>query len=122
MNEFRMEDWGRHEYTQGTWVEGFQIKPSTLRELNRPLLGGGDDEKNKVYFAGEAHDVNRQLGVPGAILSGFDAVEQMLGGGNPDPAAIVVAQPQQAAAGGQSAAARRAGRGTVLEPLADGSE
>ena len=119
MNEFRMEDWGRQEYTQGTWVEGFQIKSSTLRELNRPLLGGGDDEKNKVYFAGEAHDVNRQLGVPGAILSGFDAVEQMLGGGNPDPAAIVVAQ---AAAGGQSAAARRAGRGTVLEPLADGSE
>ena len=57
MNEFRMEDWGRQEYTQGTWVEGFQIKSSTLRELNRPLLGG--DEKKKVYFAGEAHDMNR---------------------------------------------------------------
>ena len=30
------------------------------------------------YFAGEAHDVNRQMGVPGAVLSGLNAVDQLL--------------------------------------------
>lgn len=69
--EYLLEDWGGHPYTQGTWVEGFRIESSVLRELNRPL-------DHTVYFAGEAHDVHRQLGVPGAILSGFHAVDQLL--------------------------------------------
>ena len=70
-SEYRLEDWGRREFTRGTWVEGFRIDPATLTEINAPL-------GNRVYFAGEAHDVNRQLGVPGAVLSGFDAIEKML--------------------------------------------
>ena len=68
--DYRIEDWGRKEYTKGTWVEGFKIKPSTLKLLNEPL-------EEKVYFAGELHDVNRQLGVPGAVLSGYNAVDRM---------------------------------------------
>ena len=71
-NQYRLEDWGRHGFTKGTWVEGFQIDNATLAELNAPL---GDD---LVFFAGEAHDVNHQLGVPGAMLSGYNAVDRML--------------------------------------------
>jgi hypothetical protein len=39
--------------------------------LNRSL-------DRQVYFAGEAFDVDRQLGVPGAILSGLNAVDRLL--------------------------------------------
>ena len=49
---------------------GSNIKPSTLTEINTPLA-------DTVYFAGEAHDANRQLGLPGAVLSGFDVVKEM---------------------------------------------
>jgi monoamine oxidase len=69
--EYRLEDWGRKPFTQGTWVEGFKIRRATLTELNAPL-------EHKVYFAGEANDVNGQLGVPGALLSGLHAVDQLL--------------------------------------------
>ena len=68
--DYMLEDWGRKEFTQGTWVEGFRIDRSTLTEINKPLGG-------TVYFAGEANDVNRQLGLPGAILSGIDVVDLM---------------------------------------------
>ena len=68
--DYMLEDWGRKEFTQGTWVEGFRLDRSTLAEINKPL-------KDAVYFAGEANDVNRQLGLPGAILSGFDVVDLM---------------------------------------------
>ena len=71
--EYLLQDWGRNEYVRGTWVLGFLIRGSTLRRLNASLDG-------KVYFAGEAHDVHRQLGVPGAILSGFDAADRLLTG------------------------------------------
>ena len=69
--DYRLEDWGRKPLTQGTWVEGFKIGRVTLEQLNMPL-------ENKVYFAGEAHDVNRQMGVPGAVLSGLNAVDRLL--------------------------------------------
>jgi hypothetical protein len=52
-------------------VESFKIDQSTLTEINTPL-------EDKVYFAGEAHDTNRQLGLPGAVLSGFDAVDRLM--------------------------------------------
>ena len=71
--EFLLMDWGRHPYTHGTWVEGFRIEASTLANLNESL-------NQKIYFAGEAHDIRRQLGVPGAILSGFDSVDRLLTG------------------------------------------
>lgn len=69
--EYLLEDWGRHAHTKGTWVEGFRIDEAVLEELNRPL-------DRKVYFAGEAYDVYHQMGVPGAILSGFHAVDRLL--------------------------------------------
>lgn len=71
--EFLLEDWGRHPYTKGTWVEGYRLDPGVVAELNRPLDGA-------VYFAGEAHDVHHQMGVPGAILSGLHAVDRLLTG------------------------------------------
>ena len=54
-------------------MEGFRIPPADLAALTRPL-------DRQVYFAGEAFDVDRQLGVPGAILSGLDAVDRLLTG------------------------------------------
>ena len=51
-------------------MEGFRLDRSTLAEINKPL-------KDAVYFVGEANDVNRQLGLPGAILSGIDVVDLM---------------------------------------------
>ena len=62
---------GGHEHVGGTWVEGFSISRNTLNALNASF-------DKKVYFAGEAHDPYRQLGVPGAILSGFHAVDRLL--------------------------------------------
>ena len=73
--QYRLVDWGRQPFTQGTWVEGFRIDWATLIEINAPLEHEGE---HKVHFAGEAHDVNRQLGLPGAILSGLNAVDRML--------------------------------------------
>ncbi len=58
-----IENWGQHKFTQGTWTQAIQEKKSQLKILNKAL-------KNKVYFAGEIYDVYRQMGVPGAILSG----------------------------------------------------
>ena len=42
-----------------------------LNILREPL-------KNKVYFAGEIYDRFRQMGVPGAILSGYDSIDELL--------------------------------------------
>jgi len=33
---------------------------------------------NKVYFAGEINDPYKQMGVPGAILSGYYSVDKLL--------------------------------------------
>jgi monoamine oxidase len=70
--EYRFENWGKHEYTQGTWTQAYQEKKSTLKTLAEPL-------DSKVYFAGEIFDPYQQMGVPGALLSGFHSVDKMLG-------------------------------------------
>ena len=68
---FHIEDWGRHRFTLGTWTNAALNKPFDLNALNKSL-------NRKVYFAGEIYDVHQQLGVPGAILSGYDAIDRML--------------------------------------------
>ena len=69
--EYHIENWGHHEFTQGTWTQAFQEKKSHLKLLNQPL-------ENKVYFAGEINDPYKQMGVPGAILSGYYSIDQLL--------------------------------------------
>jgi len=69
--DYWLEDWGRKEFTQGTWVEGFRISNSTVASIVRPL-------ERKIYFAGEATDTYQQMGVPGAVLSGYKAVYDMM--------------------------------------------
>ena len=71
LHEYRYENWGQHEFTKGTWTQAFMERKSVLKELNQPL-------ENKIYFAGEIYDIYHQMGVPGAILSGYDAVDLML--------------------------------------------
>jgi monoamine oxidase len=71
MNEYLLENWGQYQFTQGTWTQAFQEKKSTLKVLNQPL-------DNKVYFAGEINDTYKQMGVPGAILSGYYAADKLL--------------------------------------------
>ena len=66
-----MENWGKHKYTQGTWTQAFQEKKSHLEALNQPI-------DNKIYFAGEIYDPYRQMGVPGAILSGYYTIDRLL--------------------------------------------
>ena len=71
LHEYRYENWGQYEFTKGTWTQAFQEKKSNLRILNQPL-------DNKVYFAGEINDIYNQMGVPGAILSGYYSIDQLL--------------------------------------------
>ena len=69
--EYALEDWGRHEFTLGTWIESFQYNQSLIQTLNEPLNG-------KVFFAGEVNDLHHQLGVPGAIVSGYHSIDKLL--------------------------------------------
>jgi monoamine oxidase len=69
--EYIIENWGKHKYTQGTWTQAFQENKSQLSVLNQSI-------ENKVYFAGEIYDPYRQMGVPGAILSGYYTVDKLL--------------------------------------------
>lgn len=69
--EYVLENWGKHEFTLGTWTMAFQSKKSIIETLNIPL-------QKKVYFAGEIYDVYKQLGVPGAILSGYHSIDKLL--------------------------------------------
>jgi monoamine oxidase len=69
--EYILENWGQYEFTQGTWTQAIQEKKSTLKVLNLPL-------DNKVYFAGEINDIYQQMGVPGAILSGYYVIDKLL--------------------------------------------
>ena len=69
--EYVFEDWGRHEFTLGTWIESFQINQSIIQKLNEPL-------NDKVFFAGELYDLHHQLGVPGAIVSGYHSIDKLL--------------------------------------------
>jgi len=66
-----LENWGQHEYTLGTWVNAATDKNLNVKVLNQPL-------QDKVYFAGEAYDRHKQLGVPGALLSGYDGIDLLL--------------------------------------------
>ena len=68
--QYLLEDWGRHEFTQGTWASSLLGK-SKIEALNSPLNG-------QVYFAGDAYDTYRQGGVPGTILSGYRAIDLRL--------------------------------------------
>jgi len=69
--EYRIERWSEYEYTRGTWTQAFEENPNHLRHLNRSL-------NNKVFFAGEINDPYRQMGVPGAILSGYHSIDRLL--------------------------------------------
>ena len=70
--DYWFEDWGHREFTQVTWVEGFRISKATVASLAQPLGDGN------IYFAGEALATYQQMGVPGAILSGYKAVSDMM--------------------------------------------
>lgn len=69
--DYILENWSQHEFIQGTWTQAIQEKRSSLNTLNQPL-------NNKVYFAGEIYDPYQQMGVPGAILSGYYSVDKLL--------------------------------------------
>jgi len=69
--EYVLENWGQHQFTMGTWTQAIQEKKSHLKTLNQPL-------DKKVYFAGEINDVYQQMGVPGAVLSGYYSVDRLL--------------------------------------------
>ena len=69
--DFILEDWGQHKYTQGTWTQAFNEKSSNLKTLNKSI-------NNKIYFAGEIYDPYKQMGVPGAILSGYHSIDKLL--------------------------------------------
>lgn len=69
--EYIFENWGQHEFTLGTWTNAALNKKFSLKTLNQSL-------QRKVYFAGEIYDVHQQLGVPGAILSGYDSIDKLL--------------------------------------------
>lgn len=71
--EYILENWGQHQFTMGTWTQAFQEKKSKLKILNQPL-------DKKVYFAGEINDTYQQMGVPGAILSGYHSIDKLLTG------------------------------------------
>ena len=62
--EYIIEKWWKYVYTLGTWTIAALEKKSTLKTLNFPL-------DKKVYFAGEICDPYQQMGMPGAILSGY---------------------------------------------------
>ncbi len=69
--DYIFENWGQHEFTLGTWTQAIEEKRAQLKVLNQSL----DD---KVYFAGEINDTYQQMGVPGAILSGYHTVNRLL--------------------------------------------
>ncbi len=69
--KFKVEKWGQYEYTQGTWTQAFQERKSAIKTI-------GESIDRKVYFAGELFDPYRQMGVPGAVLSGYYTIDQLL--------------------------------------------
>ena len=71
LHEYRYENWSQYEFTKGTWTQAFQEKKSTLNILNQSL-------DQKVYFSGEINDPYKQMGVPGAILSGYYNIDKLL--------------------------------------------
>ena len=71
LGEYILRDWGSKEYILGTWTNAALNRNFNLNALNQSLRG-------KVYFSGEINDIHRQLGVPGAILSGYAAIDELL--------------------------------------------
>ncbi len=69
--DYILENWGQNEFIQGTWTQAIQEKKTHLKILNQSL-------DNKVYFAGEIYDPYQQMGVPGAILSGYYSIDRLL--------------------------------------------
>ena len=69
--EYILENWGQYEFIQGTWTQAIHEKKSYLKIINQPL-------DNKVYFAGEIYDTYQQMGVPGAVLSGYYTIDKLL--------------------------------------------
>ena len=69
--EYVLENWGQHQFTMGTWTKAFLQKKSELKILNQPL-------DRKIYFAGEINDTYKQMGVPGAVLSGYHSIDKLL--------------------------------------------
>ena len=69
--EWRLENWGQTPHIDGTWTAAYRERSHDLKAI-RPPLG------NRVFFAGEIFDTHRQMGVPGAVLSGLDAADAAL--------------------------------------------
>ena len=78
LNSYIYKDWGQHVYTLGTWTSDTEASVNALSaSLN-----------SKVYFAGETYNHFGEIptedfyiirgSVQSAILSGYDAVEQLL--------------------------------------------
>ncbi len=69
--DYILTDWGRHAFTYGTWT-GETGSEEQMDLLRAPL-------DNKVYFAGSSLQQHGQEGtVHGAIMSGYDAVSDLL--------------------------------------------
>ena len=69
--EWRLENWGQTPHIEGTWTTAYRERSRDLKTIRKPL-------DNRVFFAGEIFDKHRQMGVPGAVLSGFDAAHDAL--------------------------------------------
>lgn len=69
--EYLIKDWGKARFTLGTWTDAYNNE-DLIDVLLAPL-------QHKVYFAGETFDPYGQYStVPGAIISGYSAVYQLL--------------------------------------------
>ena len=69
--EWRLENWGQTPHIEGTWTAAYRERYRDLKTIRKPL-------GNRVFFAGEIFDTHRQMGVPGAVLSGYDAAHAAL--------------------------------------------
>lgn len=69
--DYRLENWGQKPYIEGTWTTAYRERALDLKTIRQP-------HGSRVYFAGEIFDSHRQMGVPGAVLSGFDAAHDAL--------------------------------------------
>ncbi len=69
--EWRLENWGQTPHIEGTWTAAYRERSRDLKTIRKPL-------GNRVFFAGEIFDMHRQMGVPGAVLSGYDAAHAAL--------------------------------------------
>lgn len=69
--DWRLENWGQTPHIEGTWTTAHRERARDLKTIRQPL-------GSRVFFAGEIFDRHRQMGVPGAVLSGFDAAHDAL--------------------------------------------